>query len=159
MLYKEVQAKDNDALAEIIRGVFTEHQAPTQGTVYTDPTTDALYELFQVEKAILWVAEDENHKILGCCGIFPTPGLDEDCAELVKFYLHKDARGKGVGRALMEKCVVSAKDMGFKKLYLESLPEFATAVNIYEKQGFEKLDQPMGQSGHDGCNIWMLKTL
>ncbi|WP_410221153.1 GNAT family N-acetyltransferase [Pedobacter sp.] len=159
MLYRKVQAKDNRALAEIIRGVFTEHQAPTQGTVYTDPTTDALYELFQVEKAILWVAEDEGHKILGCCGIFPTPGLDKDCAELVKFYLHKDARGKGVGRALMEKCVVSAKEIGFKKLYLESLPEFATAVGIYEKQGFKKLNQPMGQSGHDGCNIWMLKTL
>ncbi|MCJ0743747.1 GNAT family N-acetyltransferase [Pedobacter montanisoli] len=159
MLYREVQTKDNSALAEIIRGVFTEHQAPTQGTVYTDPTTDALYELFRAEKSILWVAEDEGAKILGCCGIFPTPGLDEDCAELVKFYLHKDARGKGVGRALMEKCVASAKNLGFKKLYLESLPEFATAVNIYEKQGFKQLDQPMGQSGHDGCNIWMLKTL
>ena len=51
-------------------------------------------------------------------------------AELVKFYLHKDFRGTGIGRALMEKCIEAAKSLGYKKLYIESLPQFAKAVRI-----------------------------
>jgi putative acetyltransferase len=39
------------------------------------------------------------------------------------------------------------------------MPELSKAVSIYEKQGFTKLGNPLGNSGHDGCDIWMLKTL
>jgi putative acetyltransferase len=49
--------------------------------------------------------------------------------------------------------------MGYKRLYLESLPEFSKAVSMYEKFGFERLDKPLGSSGHTTCNIWMLKEL
>jgi len=44
-------------------------------------------------------------------------------------------------------------------MYIESLPVFSQAVRIYEKQGFIKLDEPMGESGHPGCNIWYIKKL
>ena len=142
----------------MIRQVFDEHQAPQKGTVYSDPTTDNLFELFQAEKSLLWVAEIDS-KIVGCCGIFPTTGLPEKCAELVKFYLSAKARGKGIGKSLMEKSIESARELGYTELYLESLPEFSNAVSIYEKQGFLKLDQPLGESGHTTCNIWMLKKL
>lgn len=142
----------------MIRQVFDEHQAPQKGTVYSDPTTDNLFDLFQAEKSLLWVAEIDN-EIVGCCGIFPTKGLPEKCAELVKFYLSAKARGKGIGKSLMEKSIESARELGYTELYLESLPEFSNAVSIYEKQGFLKLDQPLGESGHTTCNIWMLKKL
>jgi putative acetyltransferase len=59
----------------------------------------------------------------------------------------------------MQKSVLSARKFGFKKLYLESLPQFFKAVSIYEKQGFTRLNHPLGNSGHKTCNIWMLKEL
>ncbi|MFT6148066.1 MAG: putative acetyltransferase [Saprospiraceae bacterium] len=155
---KVVDKTDNLILAKIIRDVFIEHDAPQQGTVYSDPTTDDLYQYFKIQKSILWVAE-LNGEIAGCCGIYPTEGLAETCTELVKFYIHQSTRGKGVGKALMEKCVESALEFGYKEMYLESLPHFAKAVNIYEKQGFKTLNQPLGNSGHTTCNIWMLKSL
>jgi len=52
-----------------------------------------------------------------------------------------------------------AKENGYTQVYLESMPELAKAVSIYEKVGFKALDHPLGNSGHDGCDIWMLKTL
>lgn len=155
---RAVEKRDNAILAKIIRGVFIEHNAPQEGTVYTDPTTDDLYQLFQVQKSELWVGELDG-EIMGCCGIHPTEGLDGDCTELVKFYLHKSGRGKGIGRALMQQCVDSALRLGYEKIYLESLPHFAKAVNMYLKQGFTELDKPLGCSGHTTCNIWMVKSL
>lgn len=153
-----VSAEDNVSLANMIRKVFIEHGAPQKGTVYSDPTTDHLFELFQAPKSELWVAETDG-EIVGCCGIYPTEGLPENCVELVKFYLAHKARGKGIGRALMQQCVDRAKVLGFTHMYIESLPDFAKAVSIYEKQGFVRLKHPMGNSGHSGCNIWMVKEI
>ncbi len=151
---REVEVRDNAPLAKMIRQVFDEHGAPNAGTVYSDPTTDNLFELFRKENSILWVAELQGEAI-GCCGIYPTPNLPPHCAELVKFYLAASARGKGLGRMLLEKSLASARSMGYREIYLESLPQFKTAIRIYEKLGFVFLDQPMGASGHSGCNIWM----
>ena len=153
-----VEEKDNAALAGIIRKVFEEHHAPQKGTVYSDPTTDNLYLLFRTPRSVLWVAE-MNDTTLGCCGVYPTKGLSANCAELVKFYLSKEARGKGIGKALMQRCIQSAKEFEYTQLYLESLPHFSRAVRIYEKQGFVRLDHPLGKSEHTACNIWMVKDL
>lgn len=153
-----IQRSDNALVAAMIRGVFDEYGAPTEGTVYVDPTTDSLSEVFKHEKSILWVAKKED-EVLGCCGIFPTQGLPQDCAELVKFYICQQARGIGLGRRLLSQCFTSAIDFGYRQLYIESLPAFAKAVSIYEKQGFRYLEKPLGNSGHSGCSIWMLKDL
>jgi len=158
MQIRKVNKEDNVCLARMIRKIFDEHNAPQKGTVYSDPTTDNLYELFQVEKCVLWVVEIDN-EIVGCCGIYPTEGLPKYCAELVKLYLSANSRGKGIGKTLMEKSIESARELGYSELYLESFPAFSNAVSIYERQGFLKLDKPLGKSGHTSCNIWMLKKL
>jgi putative acetyltransferase len=158
VVLRKIEERDNILLAKIIRQVFDEHDAPKCGTVYSDPTTNNLFNLFQVPSSVLWVAHLDN-QIIGCCGIYPTVGLSNDCAELVKFYLLKEARGKGIGKKLMQKCIDSAKEFGFRQLYLESMPQFANAVNMYEKEGFMRLNHPLGDSKHTSCSIWMIKDL
>ena len=156
---RKIKKEDNAILANIIRSCFHDFEVVNkEGTVYTDPTTDDLFSLFQKEKSVLFVAEQDG-ELLGCCGIYPTKGLPKACVELVKFYLSKNARGKGIGRLLMTKCLDQAVSFGFSSVYLESIPEFSTAVSIYEKQGFEYLNQPLGDTGHSGCGIWLLKHL
>ena len=156
---RKIEQKDNIILAKIIRSCFHDFKVKnTLGTVYTDPTTDDLFALFQVPKSFLWVAEADEI-IVGCCGIFPTENLSKDCTELVKFYISNEGRGKGIGRLLLEKTITKAKELGYSQIYLESIPAFSTAVSIYEKQGFVYLEKPLGNSGHDGCNLWMLKEM
>lgn len=156
--FRQVDKEDNLALSRIIRQVFDEHNAPKTGTVYSDPTTDNLFDLFRVPGSVLWVAE-LNSQIIGCCGIYPTDGLRNDCTELVKFYLLREARGKGIGKKLLLMCIESAKEFGFTQIYLESLPQFSNAIDLYIKEGFHNLDMPLGDSKHSGCSIWMLKDL
>jgi putative acetyltransferase len=156
--FRVLEERDNKGIAGLIRSVFREFKIDRPGTVYFDPTTDNLYKLFQKERTIYWIAEEEG-KIIGGCGIYATPLLPEGCAELVKFYLAGNQRGKGIGRILMEKSLESAKQLGYNQIYLESLPELSKAISIYEKAGFKFIPGPLGNSGHFGCNIWMLKKL
>jgi putative acetyltransferase len=158
VILRQIEEKDNAPLAKVIKEVFREFKIDKPGTVYDDPTTDNLFELFQTEKSAYWVAE-ENGTLLGGCGIYPTQGLPEGCAELVKLYLAPHARGEGIGRLLMQVNNNTAKSMDYTQLYLESFPELADAVSIYKKQNFEYLDAPLGNSGHHACTIWMLKDL
>lgn len=158
VIFRSVKKEDNVPLANMIRQVFREHNAPRSGTVFSDPTTDDLFGLFRKSRSVLWVAEVDAVPA-GCCGIYPTEGLEDNCAELVKYYLARSERGRGTGRHLMERCIESARDLGYKQLYLESMPHFSKAVRIYEKLGFRKLNKPLGNSGHTTCNIWMLLEL
>jgi len=155
---RTIQPGDNNALATIVRNSLAEFGANHPGTVYYDDSTDHLYELFQNINSIYFVAllRDE---IAGGGGIFPSAGLPADTCELVKMYLKNTARGFGIGKMLIEKCIEFATAKGFKKIYIESMPELKKALGIYEKFGFRYLDGPMGNTGHFGCDIWMLKEL
>ena len=156
--YRHLEKKDNKAMANLIRSIFREFDVARPGTVYFDPTTDDLFSLFKEQGSIYWVAE-ENDRIIGGCGIYPTQNLPEGCAEVVKLYLEASHRKMGIGRKLLEMSIEAAKAMGYRQLYLESLPELGQAISLYEKQGFRFIDHKMGDVGHFGCTIWMLKDL
>ncbi|MFD3408979.1 GNAT family N-acetyltransferase [Aquirufa sp. HETE-83D] len=158
MQIRPIESGDNEALAKVIRTALAEFGANKPGTVYFDPTTDALYELFRTTGSFYYVAI-RDEKVVGGCGIFPTENLPQGTCELVKLYVAKEARGTGLGKQLMEQSMSWAKENGYTHVYLESMPELKKAVSIYEKVGFAPLDHPLGNSGHDGCDIWMLKAL
>jgi putative acetyltransferase len=155
---REIEQRDNQKLASIVKNTLAEFGANHPNTVYYDATTDALYELFQVKNAKYFVAE-LNGELVGGGGIYPTEGLPKDTCELVKMYLLPDGRGIGLGRTVIEKCIATAKEKGFSKIYLETMPELKQALNVYAKFGFEYLKGPMGNSGHTGCSLWMIKSL
>ena len=158
IIFRQIEERDNKEIAELIRTVFREFNIHRPGTVYYDHTTDNLFGLFSTSGSEYLIAEEDGI-IIGGCGVYPTPGLPEGCAELVKFYLSATQRGKGIGWKLLEKSFDYAKKSGYRQLYLESLPELSRAINLYEKAGFRFIEGPMGKSGHFGCNIWMLKDL
>jgi putative acetyltransferase len=137
---------------------LAEFGANHPNTVYYDPTTDALFEVFQTPRSTYFVAELDG-EMLGGGGIYPTDGLPADTCELVKMYLLPQGRGIGLGRTLIEKCINAAGENGFKNIYLETMPELKQALNVYQKFGFVYLDGPMGNSGHTGCSLWMIKKL
>ena len=154
MTIRLIGPADNAALAIIIRNALTEFNANKPGTVYFDESTDHLYELFQTGKGIYHVAV-MNEQIVGGAGIYHTEGLDANTCELVKMYLSPTVRGKGLGKLLLQECLNAAKKAGYKKVYLETMPELNVAVPMYEKYGFTYLKGPLGNSGHNGCDIWM----
>ena len=152
---RPIEVADNATIANIIRQTLKEFGADKPGTVYYDDTTDHLYELFLEVNSTYYIATIDD-EVVGGAGIFPSAGLPHDTCELVKMYLLPEARGKGIASLLIDKCISFAKSSGFDHIYIESMPELKTALKMYEKKGWVYLDNAMGNTGHTGCQLWML---
>ncbi len=158
MIFRNIEKQDNITIAKIIRESLESKGLGIPGTVYTDPTTDDLHALFQEQNSTYIIAQKDS-EILGGCGIYPTKGLPKGHVELVKLYLDHHAKGKGLGKELMNKCIQWAREKGFTHIYLETLNELSSAVKLYESMGFHSLNSPLGDSGHNACDIWMIKEI
>ncbi len=155
---REIRADDDPFLGEVIRGCFLDYDATQQGTVFADPVIDHLSESFRKERSKYFVAEYSG-KVVGGAGIQPLKGAGPEICELQKMYLKKDFRGKGIGRALLERCLEFAKEAGFELCYLESLPELKDALKLYSAAGFRYVPDRMGDTGYYGCSLFMTRSL
>jgi len=158
MVIRKIEQKDNVAVAEIVRTVMLELGAPKVGTAYADPNLDTMYETYQNPNAVYFVVE-QDEKIIGGAGIQRLDNGDETICELQKMYFLPEARGLGVGSKMIALCLQQAKEFGFKKCYLETMPFMIDAQKLYKKSGFYNIDGSMGNTGHTYCSLWMLKDL
>ena len=158
MVIRKIEQKDNAAVAEIVRSVMLELGAPKVGTAYADPNLDTMFETYQNPNAVYFVVEQEE-KIIGGAGIQRLDNGEETICELQKMYFLPEARGLGAGSKMIALCLQKAKEFGFKKCYLETMPFMIDAQKLYKKSGFYNIGGPMGNTGHSYCSVWMLKDL
>ncbi|NML65555.1 GNAT family N-acetyltransferase [Hymenobacter sp. RP-2-7] len=157
---RPIASGDAAPLARVIRDTLAEFGAAKPGTAYYDESTDHLPALFAATpRSAYFVAEGANGVLLGGGGIFPTTGLPADTVELVKLYLLPAARGRGVGKALINQCLAAARAAGYARVYLETTEELTQAIPLYGKLGFTYLDHALGESGHFGCQLWMIRAV
>jgi putative acetyltransferase len=159
MKIRLIQVEDNQQLSHVIKRSLEEFDVARPGTVYTDKSTDSLYELFEEYQAPYFVLVDDLNVVQGGCGLFPTDGLPDGYIEIVKLYLAPQARGKGWGEKLLLECIDEAKRRSYNYVYLETLTELSFAVKLYQKVGMTKLDGAKGDSGHFACSLWFEKKL
>lgn len=155
---REIQPQDNEQIAAVIRQVFISDNYPKTGTAFADKQLDFMFETYDKAKAAYFVVE-ENGRIIGGGGVSQLDNSTENVCELQKMYFLQEARGKGVGFRMIQKCLETAGQFGFEKCYLETLPEMLAAQHLYKKAGFEYLCAPMGDTGHSTCPVWMIKNL
>ena len=158
-VFREIKYEDNPALAGVIKSTMEEFKINKPGTIYYEPTTDHLFELFQSTPGSNYFVVELNDEIAGGAGIFPTDQLPEGVCELVKMYIAPAARGKGIAKELIRLCITRAKELNYHTIYLESMVELKKAVKLYEYFGFQYLDKPMGNSRHTSTDTWMIKDI
>lgn len=157
-IIRKIEKKDNQVVAQLIRAVFDELNIPKVGTAYADPYLDLMFEEYNKPKSAYFVVETMG-KVIGGAGVAPLLNEAETICELQKMYFLPEARGQGIGSQMMYNCLQAAKDFGFKKCYLETMPFMHDAQKLYKKTGFEFICSPMGSTGHVSCPVWMLKEL
>jgi putative acetyltransferase len=158
MTIRKIKEADNAVLYEIIKTVMGEFNVNPMGTILSDPTVKYMYSNYNYPGSVYYVAE-ENNKVIGGCGVNKLYGGPDDTCELQRLFLLPSARGKGYGKLLLNLCISDAIAWGFKKMYLESLSQMKNAISLYESVGFEKVKEPLGNTGHGGCNIFMVMKL
>ena len=74
-------------------------------------------------------------------------------------YFLRDARGLGLGNKMIIKCLNKAIEFGFESCYIETMYNMTDAQKLYISNGFIYIDNPIGNTGHSSCPVWMLKNL
>jgi putative acetyltransferase len=158
IVIREIQKSDNQQIAAVIRQVFISDNYPKIGTAFADIQLDYMFETYDIPKASYFVVLD-NDKVIGGAGVSQLDNSLENICELQKMYFLQEARGKGIGYQMIQKCLEKAIAFGYEKCYLETLPEMVTAQHLYKKAGFEYICEPIGNTGHSSCPVWMIKEL
>lgn len=156
---RPIVASDDPKIAKIIRDNLKKFHLDIPGTAYFDSELDALSKFYNAlpAKREYFIVTDEDSVVIGGVGIAEFEGI-ENCAELQKLYLSDAAKGKGLGKKLMQTAEEFARNAGYSKLYLETHTNLQTAIGLYEKLGFNKIDKP-DTVLHSTMNRFFLKTL
>lgn len=92
----------------------------------------------------------EGDKVLGTCALVKK---DNTSYELAKMAVSDSAQGRGIGFMLGEAIIKRAKELGVKRVYLESNTILTPAINLYRKLGFTEFAGET--SPYQRCNIQM----
>ncbi len=157
-IIRPIKCSDNESVRQLIRTVLDELGVPHEGTTYTDKELDNMYLTFSNSRSAYFVVEEEE-KIIGGGGIIRLRNAESEICELQKMYLLPEARGRGIGTRLLEKCLEVASELNYKRCYLETMPDMHIARKMYESYGFRYLEERLGDTGHYVCPVWMIKNL
>lgn len=150
---RPIQPGDNEQVARIIRRVMAEFGAVGEGYSIMDAEVDAMYEAYHNHRSAFFVIERQAD-VLGCGGIAPLAGGDEDTCELKKMYFLPELRGQGWGKRLSLHCLDEARKLGYRLCYLETVARMQQANQLYQRLGFQKLDKALGHTGHSSCETY-----
>ena len=158
--FRPIQRKDNGQVAKLIRQVMVEFGCFGEGYSINDPEIDDMFGEFNKGKAAFYVVtRNGEDEIVGCGGVAPLSGGEAGTCELKKMYFHENARGRGLGRQMVELCLNTARQFGYRRCYLETVDRMAAANILYQKMAFKRLDSPMGNTGHCSCEGWYARDL
>ena len=158
-IIREIQAKDNKTVENIIRSCLLEFGGKREGTAWWDPDLGRFSEIYNTETKKYWVAESAASEILGGVGVSPLDGAEDDkICELQNMYCIPEARGTGVSHKLIEIALEHAEKY-YDTCYLETFGNMTAAQKFYEKYGFKRIDKPLGNTGHYGCDVMYIKQL
>ena len=155
---REVKEIDNKFIEDVLCKVMKEFNVPEQGTALADPELKEIFQTYNKPKSIYYVLEKEN-MIFGGAGISKLRDCNKQICELQKMYFLNDARGKGLREEFIDLCLKKAKLFGFKQCYIETMFNMKSAQKLYLKKGFKYIENPIGNTGHSSCPVWMLKDL
>ena len=159
MRYRKISPTYDIEVAELVRSNLKEHQLDIPGTVYFD---DNLYHLSafynaKPDKRSYFVMVDETDTVLGGVGLAEFDGIP-DCAELQKLYLDDRFKGRGLSYDMMKKVETAARELGYKRMYLETHSNLGVAIHLYEKCGYKEIERPEAVV-HSTMNRFFLKEL
>lgn len=155
---RSIAAADDAAMAGVIRSVMLEYGACGEGYSINDAEVDHMAEAYAGPRAAYFVVTDGS-RIVGGGGIAHLAGGEPDVCELKKMYFLPEARGFGMGRTMLARCLDAARERGYTRCYLETLSRMDTARRMYERAGFTQIDAPMGATGHFSCDAWYTRAL
>jgi putative acetyltransferase len=155
---RRLQQSDADQVVDLIGGVRREFGLASRVASILEPNDYAILDVYRHRRSAYFVAV-LDHRVLGGAGIFPLADGDWGTCELQRMYLRAQDRGRGIGQALLDACLETARSFGFERCYAETVSEMSAAIAFYERNGFQCLSAPIGNTGHSHNDFWMIRGM
>lgn len=94
----------------------------------------------------LLIARDGAGTAAGCVAM---RALSPTVCEMKRLYVTSQARGDGLGAALVHSIVAAAAANGYRQMKLDTLPHMQSALALYRRFGFEEI-APYGNHAYPG---------
>ena len=131
MNIRAAKNSDSDAIKFVVFTALREYGlTPDSGT--TDKDLDSIEDTYFLKGGYFGVVE-ENNIVIATVGICRE---NETTCELRKMYSLQSARGKGLGKQLLEFSIQKAKELGFSRMVLETASPLKEAIGLYKRYGF-----------------------
>src|SRR5262249_28678256 len=111
---RPIEPRDDAAVAAIIRRVMPEFGADGAGFAIHVAEVGAMCATYRQPRCAYFVWELDG-RVIGGGGIAPLQGGDAATCELRKMYFLPEARGRGLGAALLDHCLQAARGFGFER--------------------------------------------
>jgi ribosomal protein S18 acetylase RimI-like enzyme len=85
---------------------------------------------------LLLASYDDN--LVGCVALRK---IDNDVCEMKRLYLRSEFRGKGLGKKMANEIVKLAQEIGYRKIWLDTVPTMKEAISLYHSLGFAEIDK------------------
>ncbi len=124
---------------ELARELFREYQAGLNIDLCFQSFEEELASLpgrYAPPQGVILFAEIES----GVGGVVAMRALDPFTAELKRLFVRPEFQGAGLGRALAEAVIDTARRRGYSRLRLDTLPSMGTAIGLYRRLGFVEID-------------------
>lgn len=95
-----------------------------------------LHQVYFPPLGCIILAKDEK-KVVGCIALKP---IGEDICEMKRLYVKPAARGKALGKQLVEELIHFAKEAGYKTMKLDTITSLKDAIKLYRSKGFIETD-------------------
>ena len=141
-------------IAGVIRDNLKAHGLDVPGTAYFDPALDCLSGFYQAPGRAYYVLTQEGRAV-GGIGVAELKG---DCCELQKLYLADRVKGHGLGYRLIRFIEDRARELGYRRIYLETHTNLQAAIHVYERSGYRQIPRPQGVV-HGTMNRFYIKDL
>jgi GNAT superfamily N-acetyltransferase len=89
--------------------------------------------MFEPPDGVFLVVRDGGGRAVACGGV---ARFDETRGELKRMYVVPDARGRGLGRLLLDALERQARELGYAALVLETGDRQEAALALYDRAGF-----------------------
>ncbi|GAF77904.1 unnamed protein product [marine sediment metagenome] len=137
LIVRDASNADQAAIREVVYSVLAEYGlAPDPGG--TDADLADLENSYWRNDGVFHVVLSPEGSIVGCGGLFRLSAVE---AELRKMYLLPDARGRGLGRRLLNRLIADARRLGYQHVVLETASVLTEAIELYRSADFSPVSR------------------
>ena len=124
--------KDCEKIANLVYDVLKEYNLKPDPEATDADLKDIEHSYFE-RGGTFYVLEEKDGSIIGAYGLYR---VEKQTCELRKMYLHSAYRSRGLGKFLLDSALLEARQLGFKRMILETASVLKEAISLYKSYGF-----------------------